>query len=76
MNKLSAVDRAFFKGFADRIMKSFEEDDDNELVGALGLLNQARTAPAKDERPPRAGYARGEMARTALVDNVLQKSAV
>lgn len=74
MNKISAVDRAIFKGFASRIMERIEDDSDNELVEALGLLNQSKTGPAKDDRLPRQAYARQETSRT-LVDHVLNKAA-
>jgi hypothetical protein len=74
MNKLSAADRSIFKGFAARIMECIEDDSDNELVDALGLLNLSKTGPRKDERLPRQSYARQETSRT-LVDNVIAKAA-
>lgn len=72
--KTAAADKAVFKSFYNRVMKSFDEEDHNELAHCLGLLRGDRTGPAKDERPPRASYARGETSRT-LVDNVVQKAA-
>ena len=73
--KRSAVDKAMFRGFADAIMKAIDEDDDDEMVHATGLLRYDKGGPAKDERPPRAAYARQEMSRS-LVDHVIGKAAV
>jgi len=74
MKKISVADKTVFKGFYDRVIKAFDEDNHDELAGSLGLLRGDKTGPAKDERPPRASYARGETSRT-LVDNVVQKAA-
>jgi hypothetical protein len=75
MNKLSVADHAMFRGFADRIMKRDEDSSDDEIAIAHGLtrgtplLNDSRTGPRKEARPPRAGYARPDASRT-LTDHV------
>jgi hypothetical protein len=74
VEKRAAVDRAMFKGFVDRVMKSIEDDEPSEMHTALGLLRLDRTGPAKEDRPPRAAYARQEVGK-GLVDNVIQKAA-
>lgn len=72
--KTAAADKAMFRGFYDRVMKSVEDGGYDEMMSSTGLLRGDRTGPAKDDRPPRAAYARGEMSRT-LVDHVVQKAA-
>lgn len=63
MNKQAAVDRAFFKGFAERIMKAVDEDE----VSSLKNISPWSTSPGKQDRPPRSSYARQDVTR-GLVD--------
>lgn len=71
MNKQSAVERAIFRGFVDRIMKAVDDDEVSELTNT----SLWRTGPGKQDRPARSAYARQDPSRD-LVDNVVGKVAV
>jgi len=69
IEKRAEIDRAVFKGFADRVFESLDDKESEEPWLVSGRLS---TDPGKFERPPRASYARQDPTRS-LVDHAVTR---